>query len=313
MAEEAWRIFYSWQSDLDGKVNRSFIEQALEKAIKGLRQQALGLDFTLDRDTLGNPGAPDILQTILAKIDGAVAVVADVSLVTAAAAGDKRRRSPNPNVLFELGYAVARLGWDAVLPVHNLATGSIKDLPFDIRSHNVITYEMPSSDKEAQRKLLAGVLRSNLEEVVTKQADRRLSLEIVASSDGDLFRLGVQNNGRFPIEIVSLVVEANRHQLKAHPHPPVVRVETPGETLVVRLTRTDAPMAPGYPDSWRLPPFIAPGAREVFSYPVLFLAPQAQRTTLMKLRLFLADGTSVEEERTLGELLDSAVPRLETR
>jgi hypothetical protein len=36
-------VFYSWQSDLDGKTTRSFIEEALKRAIKALQK-----DDTLD-------------------------------------------------------------------------------------------------------------------------------------------------------------------------------------------------------------------------------------------------------------------------
>jgi len=57
-------IFYSWQSDLENRTNRSFIEDALEKALKILHQDlevhpALrDAEFRLDKDTAGVPGTP---------------------------------------------------------------------------------------------------------------------------------------------------------------------------------------------------------------------------------------------------------------
>ena len=62
-------IFYSWQSDLDGKTTRSFIEDALRRAIKSLRKDdTLDVEPVIDRDTKDVPGSPDIAKTILAKI-----------------------------------------------------------------------------------------------------------------------------------------------------------------------------------------------------------------------------------------------------
>ena len=63
-------IFYSWQSDLPNRTNRGLIEKALEQAAKQLRaEHDLDLDPVIDRDTRGEPGAPDIARTILKKIN----------------------------------------------------------------------------------------------------------------------------------------------------------------------------------------------------------------------------------------------------
>lgn len=62
-------IFYSWQSDLPNKDNRSFIENCIEKAIKKdkLGFEA-GLTIAVDRDTKKTVGTPDIAGTIFDKI-----------------------------------------------------------------------------------------------------------------------------------------------------------------------------------------------------------------------------------------------------
>lgn len=66
------RVFYSWQSDLPNATIRGFILAALEAACKAAGED-LSVDERpeVDRDTLGVPGAPDIAQTIFAKIDRA--------------------------------------------------------------------------------------------------------------------------------------------------------------------------------------------------------------------------------------------------
>src|SRR4051794_10879338 len=101
-------IFYSWQSDLPGSTNRNFILSALEGAASDVKADAeVTVEPVIDRDTAGVAGSPDIALTIFSKIEAAIAVVCDVSLVTHAAAG---RPSPNPNVLLELGFALKALG-----------------------------------------------------------------------------------------------------------------------------------------------------------------------------------------------------------
>ena len=132
-------VFYSWQSDLPNRTNRTFIQDALQKAIDAVIETELEIDLVLDRDTKGTAGAPDIGKTILDKIDRAAVAVTDVSIVNRTGDG---RPTPNPNVLFELGYAVPVLSWDYVLPVLNLGTGPIEDLPFDLRSRRPVTYVM---------------------------------------------------------------------------------------------------------------------------------------------------------------------------
>jgi hypothetical protein len=46
-------------------------------------------------------------------------------------AGKNRRRTPNPNVLVELGYALKALGDERVIVVVNTAFGKEELLPFD--------------------------------------------------------------------------------------------------------------------------------------------------------------------------------------
>jgi hypothetical protein len=128
-------IFNSWQSDLPNSTNRGFIEDCLLRAIKEVRaDEELKLDPCLDRDTSGVPGSPDIAATIFEKIKAADIFVGDVSVINQGATG---RPTPNPNVLIELGYAAGRLGWDQIICVLSKATGSINDLPFDIRPRRV--------------------------------------------------------------------------------------------------------------------------------------------------------------------------------
>lgn len=132
-------VFYSWQSDLPGPGNRNLIGDCLERALRAIgRDSTASVEPVLDRDTAGEAGTPDIAATILAKIALADVFVADVSIVNQ---GAGPRPMPNPNVLVELGYAAAELGWDKVLLVQNSAFGGPESLPFDLRGRRTVVYE----------------------------------------------------------------------------------------------------------------------------------------------------------------------------
>src|SRR5437762_2680976 len=127
MVEESTKrtVFYSWQSDLPNSTNRGFIQTALERAIEGILDTELDLDVCLDRDTQDIEGSPNIVQIILSKIGQCAVFVADVSIINASDQGG--RLTPNPNVLFELGYALHALSWSNILLIFNEETGRIED------------------------------------------------------------------------------------------------------------------------------------------------------------------------------------------
>jgi hypothetical protein len=303
-------VFYSWQSDLPNRTNRTFIQDALEKAIDGLLEIELQVDLILDRDTKDTPGAPDIVQTILAKIDKALIVVADVSIVNK---GADARLTPNPNVLFELGYAVHALSWDYVLPVFNLATGSIEDLPFDLRSRRPITYVMTeeTEDRGSELKKLARILQGAMQLIVTKHKEKTPNVQLVFQRAP--MRFGVRNNGTVPIEVVKFTfefpktIEVNSHW--PFSHPPIVQVDegqAADGTPIYKMTliKTDAPISPGYPDVWRLPPKIDPGETEIFKYPAFGFKESAPLDSVITAKLSLGQGNPIIVSATLVELLD---------
>ena len=59
-------VFYSWQSDLPNATNRGFIQTALEKAAKAIREDdSIHVEPVVDRDIQGVPGSPNIAATTL--------------------------------------------------------------------------------------------------------------------------------------------------------------------------------------------------------------------------------------------------------
>jgi hypothetical protein len=156
------RVFYSWQSDLPNATNRGFIGQALENAARAIRQDdSIQIEPVVDRDTVGVPGAPDIVSTILDKIEKAQVFVCDVSIVNGQSGA---RPTPNPNVLVELGYALKALGAERIILVMNSAFGGPESLPFDLRMKRVLAYHMPEGQQRraAERNTLEGALGRGL-------------------------------------------------------------------------------------------------------------------------------------------------------
>jgi hypothetical protein len=81
MAKPQQTVFYSWQSDSSPKANRSFIQNALIKAIRAVKaKESITVEPVLDSDTRNVAGAPKISDTIFTKIDAASIFVADVTI-----------------------------------------------------------------------------------------------------------------------------------------------------------------------------------------------------------------------------------------
>lgn len=152
------RVFYSWQSDLPDSTNRAQIRRALADAALALSSVGASrrATVTTDEATRGLPGSPNIPTAILEKIRACDVFVADIT-TTNAAAPEELKRTPNPNVLFELGYAVALLGWSRIILLFNKAFGTFPDdAPFDIDRHRCSPYELgPDANAGAKKEASA--------------------------------------------------------------------------------------------------------------------------------------------------------------
>lgn len=168
---DSCRVFYSWQSDLPNSTNRGFVQDALERAAKAIREDdSITVEPVVDRDTVGIPGSPDIASTIFAKIDESSVFACDVSIVNQ---DDKGRKMPNANVLIELGYAMKALKPDRILMVMNTAFGGPGLLPFDLSKKRVMTYELAEGGEEKAniRKELTRKLEDGLRTILDHMHD----------------------------------------------------------------------------------------------------------------------------------------------
>jgi hypothetical protein len=213
---KGYKIFYSWQSDLPNSVARGLIGNALEKVAK---EVGVVTPIIIDRDTKGELGAPDIPSTIFKKIEASDVVVADVSIV-GKYPGRKGRNgkrvskfTPNPNVLFELGYAFKAKGHERILLVFNDAYGKVESLPFDLRSRKPIIYHFKEGDGGTQNDVKKNLVRELGDSIrallVTKptaennRAERPMidikdNFVVSSGSDGCYIRVKAINIGKEP-------------------------------------------------------------------------------------------------------------------
>jgi len=170
-------VFFSWQADTPTRENRNFIERALDRAARRIGDdttiEKATRELAVDRDTKGVPGSPPIVETIFSKIDQASIFVPDLTFIGTRADG---RKTPNPNVLIEYGWALNSLGHGCIVPVMNTAFGdpTAEAMPFNLRHlQNPILYHCPATaDDETRmqvRKALAVELEQALRTVLASQ------------------------------------------------------------------------------------------------------------------------------------------------
>ncbi|WP_258296629.1 hypothetical protein [Paenibacillus peoriae] len=157
-----YTIFYSWQSDLPNNTNRSFIEDVIKKAIKRSKNTGYSIYFDYDRDTLGVTGSPDISETIFNKIDKTDIFICDVSIINQDYGG---RKTPNPNVLLELGYAAKVLGWEKIICLFNKKFGNVRDVPFDLNHKRILFYD---SDELDEKERVSKIIYQSISEIHSK-------------------------------------------------------------------------------------------------------------------------------------------------
>ena len=167
------KVFWSWQSDTDGRTGRHFVRRCLADAVKELKQpddleqpttRETREEMHLDHDRQGVSGSPDLAPTILKKIDAAAVFICDVTLVAQnevrEADGSMRTKQQiNSNVAIEYGYALHRLTDERILMVQNTHFGNRETLPFDLRHKaGPIQYNLaPDAPKDEVKRAAAGM------------------------------------------------------------------------------------------------------------------------------------------------------------
>ena len=137
--KKSFSIFYSWISDWPDDQNRRYIKNRLEEDIKKLSKE-LSVTIVIESDSRGEDGTDTIDQSILRKIASSDFFVGDVTSIVVSDEKDGKAFIPNPNVLFELGFAASSIGWNRCLMVCNERYSKLNGAPFDIRNHHIRGY-----------------------------------------------------------------------------------------------------------------------------------------------------------------------------
>lgn len=165
------KIFFSWQSDIRAAACRTLIEEALVAAARALVDDGtVEVIPVIDRDTQNVAGCPDIGSTILDKIADADVFIADVTTIGRVDPGE--RPTPNPNVVFETGYAYRALGPSRIILVLNKAYGIPEQLPFDLRQKRALTFDShaDAGERSAERRRLTSAFREALAQIIKERA-----------------------------------------------------------------------------------------------------------------------------------------------
>ncbi len=153
-------IFYSWQSDLPKNKNLNFIEASIKSALKKLHgRKPISVDLKFDKATRSLAGSPDIAESIFTKIAGCNVFIADISIINPES--ENSRKTSNPNVLIELGFAARALGWEKIICIYNNEFGDYKDLPFDLRNRRIMDYSCNRSKNELSSKIESAIIEMN--------------------------------------------------------------------------------------------------------------------------------------------------------
>lgn len=178
MKKKTFKVFYSWQDDIDNKLNRYFIKDCLENALSKINK-AMALEeadrqkMILDHDTKDIPGIPDIANTILQKISASDIFIADLTFVSEYK--NKRgviKKISNQNVVFELGFALNVLGPHKIICIFNESSGKPENLLFDLKHRRwPISYKLNNynySKRKLQKEILVNKVYTAINSIITK-------------------------------------------------------------------------------------------------------------------------------------------------
>ncbi len=213
-----YTLFYSWQMDVDVRCNKNLIREALLAVVKDPANVQDSPRFESGMETTA--GTPEVATVMFEKIRGCAIFVADTTLVgriTTTVDGEEHvKKTLNPNVAVEMGFAAAHTGWDRIICIMNEAAdfGTRNEQAFDVRNRRYpIDYSLTpiqAKDETLRKAALKGLvkdLRRAIEAVekneLRKVANVRAQLDVRCLK---LLRLGAKF-GSFPEPDAKTVAE----------------------------------------------------------------------------------------------------------
>ncbi|KZK92545.1 MULTISPECIES: hypothetical protein [unclassified Pseudovibrio] len=192
------KIFWSWQSDTPSETNKNFVRGILNEIAADLTAEVEASsensrDVEVLSDTQGHTGAVAIADAILEQIENSDLFIADVTPITQSKNG---KLIPNPNVMFEAGWAMKALSHKRCIFIMNSANDGgapfkEDDLPFDIRHRRIKSYDLSenATKKSAKRNKLKSdlktIIEGNLKAFQDNQPVHVPEFREVESAEGD--------------------------------------------------------------------------------------------------------------------------------
>jgi hypothetical protein len=165
------KLFYSWQSDLPKETNQNAIRSCIKKAFPLIEENFDSVQFIYDEATRGEAGSPDIPSTIFNKISTADIFICDITTINHAE--PTNRKTPNPNVLVELGYAISILGWERIIMVFNKCHGKFpSELPFDLDKRRTTNFRITNKTDNDGKSDLTHKLKMAIETIYKKNPSK---------------------------------------------------------------------------------------------------------------------------------------------
>lgn len=164
-------VFYSWQSDLPKDTNQNGIRLAIKSSFPLIEFMIEDLDISLDEATSNTPGSPYIPGEIVKKISKSDVFICDLTPI--GESHENNKKIANPNVLIELGHAIAELGWDRIVILFNTDYGKVPDdLPFDVDKHRVTPFKITDKSDKSGKNQLTQVLKDAIKLIIEKNPNK---------------------------------------------------------------------------------------------------------------------------------------------
>ncbi|MEI2694126.1 MAG: hypothetical protein V9E90_03580 [Saprospiraceae bacterium] len=162
----SFKVFYAWQSDTPKEFNWRFIGDCIKEAITLLKKTYPdnSPDFIYSRDTKGDPGWPNIPESVYDKIAECDVFIGDLSVIGIIPTNPPKPQL-NSNVVSELSYALAKISEERIINVMNEYYGRPTEpdvIPFDFAQRRFpILYKL-STDNLTDRKTIKKTLINKL-------------------------------------------------------------------------------------------------------------------------------------------------------
>ncbi len=175
-------VFYSWQSDLSRETNQKAIRSCIKSSFISIEDNNETINLNIDEATRGETGSPDIPATIFNKISAADIFICDITTINHSEPA--KRKTPNPNVLIELGYAISILGWERIIMVFNNNFGDFQtELPFDLEKRRLTSFSISNKTDKNGKSDLVSKLTTGIESIIKKNPPKPSDFKTKSEKD----------------------------------------------------------------------------------------------------------------------------------